>query len=131
MHTHTQAQANTHAHTHTDKLKPIHTHIHTSSSQYTRIHTQTSLSQYTHTSRSRSHLEGGPAVLLLQEGYQQRDAILLADHALGHLSTGVPTGDVPEGAQGGVNDLLTPSGILDGLEQSLRGREGRGGEGKD
>ncbi len=78
----------------------------------------------THT-RTRTHLQCGPTKLQLENSNQHWDPVVLTDGVLCRLSTGVSAGDVPEGAEDRLNDLLSPAHRADGAEEGLEG----GGEG--
>jgi hypothetical protein len=59
---------------------------------------------------------------LLEETDNERNAILLAHSVLGHLGIWVATGDVPQGTDGSINDLLTSSSVCDNTKKCLRER---------
>ena len=69
--------------------------------------------------REWSHLEERPAALLVEEGRDDRDSPDLPDSVLGQLGARVAAGDVSQSTHGWLNDVLSTTGVVDCLEQSL------------
>ena len=67
-----------------------------------------------------TNLERRPAALQLKDSHQHRDTVVLTNSILGHLGTRVTAGDMLEGTQGSLNDLLTLPSIGDSTKKSLR-----------